>query len=48
MQVDRSCHGSVSGPENICLEASNSQRLDSDLWLGRSLDLVFFVVAATA
>lgn len=39
MRVDRSCHGCVSGPENICLEASNSQRFDSDLWPGRYLDL---------
>lgn len=39
MRVDRSCHGCVSGPENICLEASNSQRFDLDLWPGRYLDL---------
>lgn len=30
VQVDRSCHGCLSGcvsePENICLEASNTER----------------------
>lgn len=44
MRVDRSCHGCGSGPENICLEASNSQRFDSDLWPGGYLDL--FLLAA--
>lgn len=41
MRVDRRCHGCVNGPENVCLEASNSQRFDSDLWPGRYLDIFF-------